>query len=230
VGGGDRDARYDAAEAYDPKTDRWARLKPMPTSRQALAAVAAKGADGRERIYAIGGRDPARPGNGLTTVEAYDPATDTWSAAAPLALHRHAHTATLGPDGRIYVTGGTNDKVFATTAVEVYDPVKDAWSRGAPLPYGQECAAATSTPGPDGEVLVLAGCDVRQRPLRSAVAYSPRSGRWRALPPMPTARVGGGAATVGGKNGCIHVYVLGGTPGAAAVEVYSYRPAAPTGP
>jgi N-acetylneuraminic acid mutarotase len=226
VGGGDRDSRYDVVEAYDPRKDAWARLKPLPTPRQGLAAVAAKGADGRVRIYALGGRDPARPGNGLAAVEAYDPAADTWAAVAPMALHRHAHTATRGPDGLVYVTGGTNDKVFATTSVEIYDPGKDAWVRGAPLPHGQECAAAAATPGPAGEVLVLAGCDIRQRPLRSAVAYSPRTGRWRALPPLPTARVGGGAVTVEGKDGCVRVYVLGGTPGAASVEVYSFRPAA----
>jgi N-acetylneuraminic acid mutarotase len=225
LGGGDKDSRYDVAECYDPKKDTWARLKPMPTPRQGPGAVAAKGADGRVRIYAIGGRDPARPGNGLSTVEAYDPAADTWTARAPMPTHRHAHAVALGPDGRIYAIGGTNDKVFATTSVEIYDPVQDAWTGGTPMPYGQECAAATSTPGPEGEILVLAGCDIRQRPLRSAVAYNPRADTWRSLPPVPTARVGGGAVAVEGKDGCVHVYVLGGTPGEAAVEVYSFRPA-----
>jgi N-acetylneuraminic acid mutarotase len=109
VGGGDRDGKYNVLEVYDPKNDSWARLKPMPTPREGPWAVAAKGADGRSRIYALGGRDHAKPGNGLSTVEAYDPATDTWTALAPMPTYRHGFAATPGPDGRIYALGGTTE-------------------------------------------------------------------------------------------------------------------------
>jgi N-acetylneuraminic acid mutarotase len=214
VGGADPDSRNTALEAYDPKADSWARLQPMPTKRDdGLCAVAAKGADGRVRIYAIGGRDGSKSGNGLSTVEAYDPATGTWSARAPMPTHRHALAATLGPDGRIYAVGGTNDRVFSTNALEIYDPVRDAWKRGAPMPYGQQCAAATFTSGPTGEVLVLGGWDTRHEPLRSVVAYNPRTDTWRSLSAMPTARAAAGAVTVKGADGCLRVYVLGGTYG-----------------
>ncbi len=214
------------------------RLKPMPTKRDdGLCAVAAKGADGRVRIYAIGGRDDSKPGNGLNTVEAYDPPIETWTSMTPMPTHRHALAATLGPDGRIYAIGGTNDRVFATDAVESYDSAKDSWTRGTPTPYGQQCAAATSTPGPDGEDLVLAGWGSRHEPLYSAVAYNPRTQRWRSLPPLPSARAAAGAVTLKGADGCIHVYVLGGTPGGTTersyigredlVQKYSFQPANP---
>ena len=236
VGGVDPDSKNNVVEAYDPKTDSWARLKPLPTKRDdGLCAVAAKGADGRVRIYAIGGRDDSKPGNGLSTVEAYDPATDTWSARAPMPTHRHALAATRGPDGRIYAVGGTNDRVFSTDVLEIYDPVRDAWAPGAPMPYGQECAAATFTPGPAGEVLVLGGWDTRHEPLRSAVAYNPRTDTWRSLPGVPTARAAAGAVTIEGADGCLRVYVLGGTYGWTkaqrdngrqdVVEEYCFRPA-----
>jgi N-acetylneuraminic acid mutarotase len=195
--------------------------------------VAAKGADGRVRIYAIGGRDGSRSSNGLSTVDAYDPATDAWSARAPMPTPRHALAATLGPDGRIYAVGGTNERVFSTDALEIYDPVRDAWTRGSPMPYGQECAAATFTPGPAGEVLVLGGWDPRHQPLPSAVAYNPRTDTWRRLPAMPTARAAAGAVTIAGADGCFRVYVLGGTYGWSqaqrdngrqdVVEEYSFR-------
>jgi N-acetylneuraminic acid mutarotase len=236
VGGVDPDSKNNVVEAYDPKTDSWARLKPLPTKRDdGLCAVAAKGADGRVRIYTIGGRDDSKPGNGLSTVEAYDPATDTWSARAPMPTHRHALAATRGPDGRIYAVGGTNDRVFSTDVLEIYDPARDAWAPGAPMPYGQECAAATFTPGPAGEVLVLGGWDTRHQPLRSAVAYNPRTDTWRSLPGVPTARAAAGAVTIEGADGCLRVYVLGGTYGWTkaqrdngrqdVVEVYCFRPA-----
>jgi N-acetylneuraminic acid mutarotase len=238
VGGVDPDSKNNVVEAYDPKTDSWARLKPLPTKRDdGLCAVAARGADGRVRIYAIGGRDDSKSGNGLNTVEAYDPATDTWAAMAPMPTHRHALAATRGPDGRIYAIGGTNDRVFATDAVEVYEAVKDCWVRVTPMPYGQECAAATFTPGPAGEVLVLGGWDTRHEPLRGAVAYNPRTDTWRSLAELPTARAAAGAVTIAGADGCVRVYVLGGTYGGSkgqcdngrqdVVEEYCFRPASP---
>jgi N-acetylneuraminic acid mutarotase len=211
VGGADRESRKNVLEAYDPKTDTWARLKPMPTSRDAPQAVAARGADGRIRIYVIGGRDRSKAVVNLDTVEAYDPATDTWTTQAPMPTRRHAHVATLGPDGLIYVLGGTNMNVMSTNAVEVYHPIRNSWAKGAPMPHGLECAMATFTPGPRGEVLVFGGWDSHKRPVRDAWAYNPHTNHWRSLPPMSTARAAGGVVTIEGTDGCIHVYVIGGT-------------------
>jgi N-acetylneuraminic acid mutarotase len=212
VGGADPDSKNTVLEAYDPKADSWARCQPLPTKRDdGLCAVAAKGADGRVRIYAIGGRDSANAGNGLSTVDAYDPDADTWSARTPMPTPRHALAATLGPDGRIYAVGGTNDRAFATDVLEIYDPVSDAWTRAAPMPYGQECAAATFTSGLAGEVLVLGGWDTRHEPIHSAMAYSPRTDTWRSLPGVPSARAGAGAVTFEGAGGYIRVYLFGGT-------------------
>jgi N-acetylneuraminic acid mutarotase len=186
----------------------------MPTKRDdGLCAVAAKGADGRVRIYVFGGRDDSKPGNGLNSVDAYDPGTDSWSAMSPMPTGRHALAATVGPDGRIYAVGGTNDIVFSTDALEIYDPVRDAWVRGTPMTYGQQCAAATFTPGAAGEVLVLGGWDAHHEPLRTAVAYNPRTDTWRSLPDLPTARAAAGAVTLEEPDGCVHVFVLGGTYG-----------------
>ena len=201
VGGIDRDAKYNVVEAYNPERDTWVRLKPMPTKRDdGLCAVAAKGADGRVRIYAIGGRDDSKPGNGLNTVEAYDPPIETWTSMTPMPTHRHALAATLGPDGRIYAIGGTNDRVFATDAVESYDSAKDSWTRGTPTPYGQQCAAATSTPGPDGEDLVLAGWGSRHEPLYA---------RSRLQPPYPEMAILATAAICDGRGWCGHTQRCG---------------------
>jgi len=237
MGGSDKDHKKNVVETYDPRTDAWARLAPMPTPRESLCAVAAKGADGRSRIYAIGGRDRSKPGNGLSTVEAYDPAAGTWTQMAPMPTPRHGQAATVGPDGRIYVLGGTNDKLFFCDVVEIFDPVKNSWTKGTPMPYGQECAVATFTSGPDGEVLVFGGWDTRKRPISSAVAFNPRTNEWRSLPTLPGARAASGAVTLEGADGCIHVYVLGGTgedgsgeirpltPVETDVEEYVFRPA-----
>jgi N-acetylneuraminic acid mutarotase len=211
LGGSDPDNRKNVVEAYDPVKDSWRRLTPMPTARDAPQAVTAVGADGRARIYVLGGRDRSKRDNGLSSVDAYDPATDTWTPMAPMLIGLHAHVATLGPDCRIYVLGGTNATLLFTDAMQIYDPVKNTWIRGAAMPYGQECAAATFSPGPDGEVLMFGGWTSGKRPVRSAAAYSPRTGMWRLLPQAPTARAAGGAVAIQGLDGVVHVYVVGGT-------------------
>src|SRR5437660_1392991 len=69
---------------YDPASDEWKELAPMPTRRGAAAAGVAGG-----KIYVTGGANslsgvtengihPARPHNVVATVEQYDPATNTW--------------------------------------------------------------------------------------------------------------------------------------------------------
>jgi N-acetylneuraminic acid mutarotase len=143
---------------------------------------------------------------------------------SPIPINLHAMTATLGPDGKIYVFGGTNSKLFETDAVEVYDPVTDHWAPGTPMPYGQECACATFTSGPDGEVVVLGGWgDPRKIELDSVVAYNPRTDRWRFLAPLPAATSAGGAATVESETGNTHIYVIGGTPHFKRVQEYSFQ-------
>ena len=82
-------------EAYDPSSNTWAcssgdassgcathSLAPLPTARQRLAA--ALGGDGR--IYVLGGYNPT--GGYLATVEAYTPASNTWSTVASLPTRR----------------------------------------------------------------------------------------------------------------------------------------------
>ena len=66
----------------------------------------------------------------LPTVEMYDPDTDTWTPRADMPTPRNTSACVV--DGKIYVIGGTSDKVksFRLDTVEVYDPDTDTWAKG----------------------------------------------------------------------------------------------------
>ena len=65
---------------YDPRSDRWTRLRPMPTARAALTAGVIGG-----RLYAAGG---AVNGKALRTLEIYDFRTGRWSNGPPMRVAR----------------------------------------------------------------------------------------------------------------------------------------------
>ena len=75
---------YSSVEVCDPATDTWEDLEaPMPTARFGLATSVVNGI-----IYAIG-ESVGKEGNlypGLKTVEAFDPATGTWTTKADMSI------------------------------------------------------------------------------------------------------------------------------------------------
>ena len=69
------------------------------------------------------------------TVEKIDlnAATPAWLFVAPMAFHRRQHNATLLPDGKVLVTGGSSGAGFdvwqnPVYAAELYDPVANTWT------------------------------------------------------------------------------------------------------
>ncbi len=70
-----------ALERYDPRTNRWEQLPPMPTARGSLGATLAD-----NRLVVVGGEQPVGV---YDTVEAFDISTKTWTALPPLRIPRH---------------------------------------------------------------------------------------------------------------------------------------------
>ena len=125
-----------AVEVYNPATDTWTTKSEMPTARQGLSTSVVNG-----KIYAIGGGAASSASytsvETFSTVEEYDPATDTWTTKSEMPTARVCHHANV-VDGRIYVIGGsdasTPDDRSHVRTVEVYDPATDTWTRKGDMP------------------------------------------------------------------------------------------------
>lgn len=86
-----------ALEAYDPATNTWRSLAPMPTARGGLGASVLGG-----KLYVFGGEHPLV----FAETEEYDPQTNTWRRMKDMPAPRHGlGTATVGD--AIYVIGGS---------------------------------------------------------------------------------------------------------------------------
>jgi N-acetylneuraminic acid mutarotase len=101
-------------DMYDPQTDTWTTLTPMPTQRASLVA----GHSG-DRVYAIGGTDGVSV---LNVNEVYDISGNSWSTNTPMPTARqeagaHSH------GGRVYVVGGSTSAYGSSSnANEVFKP------------------------------------------------------------------------------------------------------------
>jgi N-acetylneuraminic acid mutarotase len=122
-------------EAYDPKTNSWTTKAPMPTPRTVPAVVECGGL-----IYALGGYGagvgPLYLQPPLSTVERYDPKTDTWTSEPPIPIPM-AYSGAGVLDGLIYVVGGVTGGATSqtlTAAVYAFDPERHTWSTVTPMP------------------------------------------------------------------------------------------------
>jgi N-acetylneuraminic acid mutarotase len=148
---------------YDPTQDTWRSVAPMPTARERLRLVASGG-----YLYAIGGLAPPSAAGGfgpsLTTVERYDPKSNSWATMNPMVESRGLPCAVetrVGQRRVLVVVGGfefTADGSFvgARRTTEVFDPATGQWTLlDVLLPSGRgahDCATEA-----DGTVLAIGG-------------------------------------------------------------------------
>lgn len=198
-------------EVYDPATDTWETLTPMPTPRMNLEANVVNG-----KIYVIGGGQRA-PNNNFDVNEVYDPETDTWTTKTPIPMGVECYASAV-VDNKIYVMGGA----VGVTLNQIYDTETDTWSSGAPLSKGVDTAAAVATSGvyAPKRIYVIGGKQNLDAVNFNQI-YDPETDTWNIGATMPTARYGLGVAiiddvlyAIGGREGWV------GFPVSAANEQY----------
>jgi hypothetical protein len=137
--GGLKDGFVDASEHYvldlDSGATSWTTAAPLPNPRNHLGATVLNG-----KIYAIGGqhgRDETTQNQ--STVQTYDPATDTWKSVASLPKPRsHFGNSTFVVNGAIWIVGGVTQGRTPLSDVTRYDPVSNTWKEIEALPAARK--------------------------------------------------------------------------------------------
>ena len=148
----------------------------------------------QEVAFAAGGR-----GSPSSSVERYDPMSNTWTAVSPMSTSR-TFLGMCAMSGQLYVSGGRGNAGGLAT-VERYTPSTDTWTPVAAMPSARwsHCACAV-----DGLMYVMDGHRSGER-LRTMIRYTPETDSWSEMASMPGARCLFGACVLGRD-----IFVVGG--------------------
>ncbi|GEM_PF-2699608 len=174
----------------------WVAKSPMPTARRDLGVAT----DSSGKIYAVGGYN----GSGfVSTLEVYDPATDSWTTKSPVPVARNAMGFTFNPvNGKFYLAGGYNEGYF--NDLLEYDPNGDNWlsKSSMQIPRGY----FDLVQGINGKIYAIGGETSDGTVVDTVEEYDSATDQWTTKSSMPTGRSGPGV--VAAPNG--KIYVIGG--------------------
>lgn len=181
-----------SAELYDPASGTWTTAGNWGPGTGHAAVLLPNG-----QVLVVGGFTRTILGGGSSHGGAalFDPASGTWTSTGSLATGRLSHTATLLPNGKVLVAGGTNSvygfpSLGILASAELYDPASGTWTPTGNLAGARSAHKATLLPG--GKVLVAGGFyDPPQSvgvALATAELYDPISETWLATGSLGSAR------------------------------------------
>jgi hypothetical protein len=120
-------------------------------------------------------------------------------ATGSMATGRYGHTATLLPDGRVLVAGGSSG-VQDLASVELYDPNRGMWASTAAM--SEQRLLHTATLLPNGSVLLAGGVNLGvPKWLSSADLYRAAGGRQIEFTDMRPLADGAFEFSFGGRPG-----------------------------
>ena len=190
-------------EEYDPATNTWTYMAPIPTPRLAFGTTVYK-----NKIYCIGG---VFNGSSTGINEVYDPQIDTWETKAPMPTARMWVTANA-VNGKIYVMGGfpnanSSSSQNYESLNEVYDPESDSWETKAPPPKNPTFGFAMVSCVFDDKIFLIGGLSQDYHNYNQI--YDPKNDTWSFGAYPPSSVGGGGAAATTGAFALKRIYALG---------------------
>jgi hypothetical protein len=201
------------AEIYDPATGQFSGTGRMAVPRESHVAV--RLLDGR--VLVVGGhRGRGRDIVLHASAETYDPTTGAFTRDGDMRLPRHKHDAVVLPDGRVLVTGGSDERddrgVYDSS--ELFDPKTGTFVPGPTMRMPRYKHAGSSVLLPSGLVLIGGGAPRAETYDHTTNAFAlvpgdPRmAGQFSAVTLMNTgeALITGGYGNGGGPRSSAWLY------------------------
>jgi len=181
------------------QTGQWQTVAPSsgsPTARNECSYVQAG-----NKFYLLGGR-------GTRSVQAYDPATNSWTTENSSSLGLN-HFQAVSYNGKVYVasafTGNCCHEVPVSN-IQIFDPATKQWSIGPQIPSGRRRGAAGCVVY-NNKIYVV--CGITDGHSSGWVAwldrFDPQTNTWVTLANAPRARDHFNAVVANGK-----IYCMGG--------------------
>ncbi len=123
-------------------------------------------------------------GNALSSVELFDPTSNTFTSGENLSTPRASHTATRLPNGKILIAGGYNGDYL--NSAEVFDPTTNKFTRTGRMVTGRSGHVATLLN--NGKILLAGGVGTGWTFLGNAELYDPKTNTFTTTGEMMTAR------------------------------------------
>jgi len=197
-----------SAELYNPDSRAFTGTGSMTAPRAGQTITLLR--DGR--VLLTGGVQNAGFRSELASAEIYDPGAGTFSATGSMSVPREGHTATMLRDGRVLITGGSDNGIHTLDSAEIYDPTSGTF-RGTGHLHQPRIAHVAALLG-TGKVLIAGGgrggMPGGYISYDTAEMYDPAAGSFTAIRAhMKSDRVGAAAVKlndgrvliVGGKSG-----------------------------
>lgn len=166
IGGYDGRHYLDTVEVFDPSTSKFALAGKLMQARGGAVAVLLPASDGKDagKVLVMGGASGETETNHIVlgSAELFDPNTGASVNVGEMSLRRYKHAATLLADGRVLITGGSDDRDWGNMydSAEIYDPATHRFtptskmlSRRFKLPHATVLLK-------NGKVLVAGGSNV----------------------------------------------------------------------
>lgn len=156
------------AEVYNPATNTWTPMGLMNSGRVLHTVTWLSNG----KVLAAGGSAAGFNPILQRTAEIYDPATNAWTLTGEMTTPRITHSTTLLMNGKVLVTGGSNDSGGNIIAnAELYDPASGQWI--AINNMASPRVIHTLTLLPNGKVIAAAGSAANTgAPTLSASAFA----------------------------------------------------------
>ena len=182
---------------------------PMQTTLQGFPLVAHDG-----KVYRVGGlnilnatTDDKEDLHSTAEFAEYDPATQKWTALAPLPAARSSHNAAMIGD-RLYVVGGWRLEGKSPGTWEpdalVYDFTKpsEGWQK-LPLPEFKRRALAAGVW--QDKLFAIGGMDDKGKTSMQVDLFDTKTGKWQKGPSLPGAGMAGFGVSAWNLDGQLYV-------------------------